>query len=263
MESHYERWSNIMSRLTDIYDEEYYGKQSAGSYHSALVVLPVIFEQLGRPASILDIGCGPGTWLKAARELLGAVQVLGVDHPRVHGSSSRLAISDKDFIGCDLVQPLELGRKFDLVLSLEVAEHLEPKFADRFVENLVHHSDSVVFSAAIPGQGGRYHVNERFPHYWVDRFNAVGFTCYDTLRPKLWLRSDVEFWYQQNILIFSRTRSERLSGLTSYRGEPLVHPHLIKQRMNRSLLQLTKLMRRSFLKAIGIPKYRNMHIEYW
>ena len=266
-----------MPTLAETYDERYYAGHSTGSYESALVVLPIVFEQLGMPASILDVGCGVGTWLKAAQDLLGNVETLGVDHPQPNrsssppGSSKRgaklgappLLIAEHEFLGADLSQPLDLGRKFDLVLSLEVAEHLEAKFAGQFVQNLVRHGDAVVFSAAIPGQGGRYHLNERFPAYWIEQFATAGFTCYDTLRPRLWLREDLEFWYQQNLLIFGRAPNERLAALPSYRGEPLVHPYLIKQRLNRGWAQLTKPLRRRLLKALGLPRYRKMHIEQW
>jgi SAM-dependent methyltransferase len=246
-----------------MYDEKYYAEQSSGSYHSAKIVLPIIFEQLGRPKSLLDVGCGTGTWLKAAKELVPELDIQGVDHPQADKDSSYLVIPQENFIGCDLTQALNLERQFDLVLSLEVAEHLEPQHADQFIANLVRHGNTIVFSAAIPGQGGVGHYNERFPEYWVEKFKAAGYICYDTLRPKLWLRTDIEVWYQQNIMIFSRLPNNYLAGLPSYRAEPLVHPILIRARMNNSLVQLTKPLRRRLLKALGFPRYRKMHIEQW
>jgi 2-polyprenyl-3-methyl-5-hydroxy-6-metoxy-1,4-benzoquinol methylase len=65
-----------------------------------------------------------------------------------------------------LIQPLDLEKEFDLVVSLEVAEHLPASAADQFVNTLVKHGKKILFSAAIPGQGGQDHLNEQWPDYW-------------------------------------------------------------------------------------------------
>jgi hypothetical protein len=98
----------------------------------------------------------------------------------------------------------------------------------------------VLFSAAIPGQGGRHHVNEQFPSYWITRFAMHGFRCFDALRPVLWHRAEVAVWYRQNLLVFSRHKA-----FPGERPAPeqydLVHPEtwlapgLIRRRIQRSL----------------------------
>jgi hypothetical protein len=125
-------------------------------------------------------------------------------------------------------------------MSLEVAEHLPEVHADRFVSLLASLSDEVLFSAAIPGQGGRHHVNEQFPSYWIRKFAAHGFRCFDFLRPMLWGRGDVDVWYRQNVIFFSRYRD--LPGeLPSPEAYDRVHPDvwgdpkLVTRRIRRGL----------------------------
>lgn len=250
-----------MPELRQIYDNAFYAEQAEGSYRSALKVLSVVLKQLGSPASILDVGCGVGTWLHAAQELLTSCEIQGVDHPGV--LNQKLQIPKEHFLERDLSTNLQLNRRFDLVISLEVAEHIDPEKATTFVGNLTRHGDCILFSAAIPGQGGTHHVNERFPSYWIEKFKAEGYTCYDTIRPELWLDPEVAFWYQQNILLFARQPESTLEGLRSFRGEPLVHPELIRRRLREGFIERSKPFRRRLLKMLGIAKYRKMHIESW
>lgn len=202
------------------YDAGFYRDIMDGSYRSARAILEFLFRH-HRPRSIVDFGCGVGTWLRAAGEL-GVDDVLGLDGEYV--DRRLLQIPAGRFRPTDLARPVpRLGRRFDLAMSLEVAEHLPAARADGFVADVASAADVVLFSAAIPGQGGNGHVNERFPSYWIARFSALGFRCYDAIRPEFWGRADVEVWYRQNALVFARTLE--LPGL---RPEPaaydLVHP---------------------------------------
>ena len=99
-----------------------------------------------------------------------------------------------------------LGRTFDLVQTLEVAEHLDEASADTFVDSLARHGDTILFSAAIPGQGGTHHVNEQWPSYWAEKFARAGYTAYDVIRPRIWADPQVQVWYRQNMLLFARSR---------------------------------------------------------
>src|SRR4029079_16068125 len=105
-------------------------------------------------------------------------------------------------------QPIDLGRKFDICLCLEVAEHIgEPRVGILF-KNLVAHSDLIIFSAAVPGQGGEHHVNEQAPSYWKALFSEHNFYCQDLLRPIIWDDSEILWWYRQNIFVASKTKLE-------------------------------------------------------
>lgn len=185
--------------MTDTpYDRTFYDVQSDGSYRSARRIVPLVLEQV-RSNSVLDVGCGVGTFLRVFTEH-GVTDIQGLDGDYV--PRDRLRIDPARFQGRDLGEPLDLGRRFDLVMSLEVAEHLDEGRADLFVENLCRHGDVVLFSAAIPDQGGTHHVNERWPSYWIAKFAAHGYRVHDTLRPVLWNDGEVEYWYRQNCLLF-------------------------------------------------------------
>ena len=176
-------------------------------------IVPVLISMV-KPASVLDVGCGTGTWLKVFA-LHGIKDLTGVDGPYVDRSS--LQIDSDRFIAADLRNPLSLGRKFDLVVSLEVAEHLPESSADAFIQSLVAHGDVILFSAAVPGQGGQNHVNEQWPQYWAEKFKTHGFYFHDVIRPLFWNNPKVDWWYKQNTFLVTRERSD--SPVVTY-----VHP---------------------------------------
>ena len=204
------------------YGRGFYSSQMAGSYTSAKLVLKALFDAY-QPESVVDFGCGIGTWLRAAREL-GVSDVLGLDGP--HVDRSLLQIQEAEFIATDLSAPTgPLPRRYDMAISVEVAEHLKKDRASGFVAEIASSADVVLFSAAIPGQTGRHHINEQFPSYWIALFETHGFKCYDLLRPQIWNEPDVEVWYRQNTLLFSR-----YATFDGQRAEPgsydVVHPEV-------------------------------------
>ena len=191
--------------------------------NAAREVLPLVFN-IRKINSVLDVGCGLGTWLAVSKDL-GVENIIGVDGEWVN--RELLEIKKEYYINHDLNKPLQLDKKFDLVISLEVAEHIEAKCAEIFIESLVNHSDFILFSAAIKNQGGQNHINEQNPEYWSKKFNAFGFEFYDILRPLIWNNQLVEYWYRQNIFIVARKGllNKKYKSIT----EPLtlVHPELL------------------------------------
>ena len=156
----------------------------------AFEILPYVFD-LFDPSSLLDVGCANGSWLHVAKQL-GVEDVFGMDGIEVEESIKFLDSSE--FLKHDLKEPIDLGRRFDMVISLEVAEHLPENSADSFVSTLVKHSDIIVFSAAVPGQGGQFHINEQWPDYWQSKFENNGFLAFDLLRDKFWDNVNVFWW---------------------------------------------------------------------
>jgi SAM-dependent methyltransferase len=187
---------------------------------SPRVALPLIFSEW-KPASLLDVGCGTGTWLQAALEF-GIATVAGVDGIQV--AQDQFLVSPNLFAPRDLTAPLNLGRKFDAALCLEVGEHLDSRHAETLVESLTAHADFVVFSAACPGQPGQHHVNCQWPVYWQRFFNQFGFVCGDSIRWRLWDVEDIQPWYRQNI--FTARRDPGEAGKEK-RIEPVVHPDML------------------------------------
>ena len=148
--------------------------------------------------SMLDVGCGTGNWLRAALDL-GVKDVFGIDGIAV--AENKFHIPKKHFSQIDLEQTWALGRRFDLVLCLEVAEHLSPGSADILVRCLTAHGDRILFSAACPGQEGQHHINCQWPGYWQAMFNKFGFRCDDSPRWQIWEENGVAPCYRQNLLL--------------------------------------------------------------
>lgn len=99
-------------------------------------------------------------------------------------------------------KPLCLDRKFDLAISLEVAEHLKESVSKRFIDSLTNLAPVVLFSATIPYQSGTSHVNEQWPKYWADIFKSKGYVGIDYLRDKIWDDERVVYWYAQNTILY-------------------------------------------------------------
>jgi SAM-dependent methyltransferase len=233
-----------------LYDRDFYDQQAAGSLASARVVLEAFFA-LAPIASVVDVGCGVGPWVRTALDL-GAANSIGLDGGYV--DRANLLIEPDRFQACDLEtenlrQALPEDRAFDAALCMEVAEHLSPARAASFVAELCLLADLVLFSAAVPGQGGTNHINEQWPEYWSQHFAASGFDCFDVLRFKLWHAEACEWWYIQNALVFARQDSAAWHALAQAAAPtrapmPLVHPRKLAQLvkneishgiMNRSL----------------------------
>jgi len=165
---------------------------------SAMEVLPHVFG-LVEPKSVVDMGCGGAAWLSACCAL-GVEDVLGIDGDYVE--LSKLKIPKHKFQAHDLRRPLVIDRTFDLVMSLEVAEHIPKENAETFVDSLVRLAPVVLFSGAIPFQGGVGHVNEQWPTYWEGLFRRHGYQVVDCVRRRVWDNDQVDTWYKQNIMLF-------------------------------------------------------------
>ena len=184
----------------NLYAREFQKLIRTGSLQSARAVVPLVMD-LVAPRSVVDVGCGSGAWLSVFAEA-GVWDVAGLegspaDPEVVDIEPSRIQV-------CDLSKPFHLDREFDLAASLEVAEHLPEDSAGSFIESLTRLAPVILFSAAIPGQGGVGHLNEQWPTYWARHFSRLGFEVCDCLRDRVWRDRRVEWWYRQNLLFFVR-----------------------------------------------------------
>ncbi len=183
---------------SDHYNKNFYELMRAGSVRSAEAILPLVLQIL-QVHSVVDVGCGDGNWL-AVFQRLGVEEILGIDGDYVN--PDLLQIPADHFQAADLSKPLRLGRVYDLAISMEVAEHLERDCAPMFVESLVRLAPVVLFSAAIPLQGGNQHLNEQWPDKWAALFREHGYLPVDFIRKHVWQNEAVEWWYAQNTLLF-------------------------------------------------------------
>lgn len=201
------------------FNAENYNEIRNGCQRSAATVVPLIMSLLN-PRTVADLGCGEGWWL---REFAAhGCTVWGVD-----GHDGQDLPFTYHAVDLEATPYVDLG-PVDLVLCLEVAEHLSAARADFLVRALTASSDTILFSAAIPGQGGIGHINEQPPRYWADRFNAHGYQVTGALRWLLW-EQDVENWYAQNLMLVAANPPAGLAHLfEGPAAEPLhvIHPVL-------------------------------------
>lgn len=179
------------------YSEKFYEEMETSSIASAEVIVPIVMD-LVSPKSVIDVGCAEGRWLSVFSK--AGAKVFGVDGVWV--KPEQLIIPKEQFQSIDIEKPFTLNRATDLVVSLEVAEHLPESSADGFIESLVKLAPVVLFSAAIPMQGGSHHINEQWPEYWSEKFSKHDYIPVDCIRRRVWDNKKVSFFYAQNIFIY-------------------------------------------------------------
>lgn len=163
-------------------------------------IVPVLI-QMFQPKSIVDIGCAYGAFLHEFNEK-GLKGILGIDGDWVN--QSKLMIDSSQFEMHDLEKKISLNKKFDLVICLEVAEHLAETCADILINNLIELGDIIIFSAAIKNQTGQNHINEQPFSYWMNKFNQKGFLFYDAFRQRFWNNTNIAWWYKQNMFLVAK-----------------------------------------------------------
>jgi SAM-dependent methyltransferase len=210
--------------------------------HSAQVLLARVQEYVG-VKSMLDVGCGLGTWLHEGQAM--GFEVAGVEGP--WSEPDKLEIDPSLVTITDLEAPIDLGRTFDLAVCLEVGEHLSDKAAPHLVNTLTSHAPHIMFSAAVPYQGGHHHINEQTHQYWIDLFAAKGFRALDIFRAKIWHDQSIHWWLSQNLLLFAREdkvqENPRLLAESKIdRPMDLVHPTVFLNRMNSASQRVRMLM---------------------
>jgi len=241
--------------MPEEYDQAFYHNTSAAG--SAAVIVPHLLALTGC-RSVVDVGCGDGTWLRTFLDH-GVEEVLGVDGDYV--DHAWLKIPADRFRSHDLSTPLDFDRTYDLAMCLEVAEHLSPERADSTIEMLCALAPVVYFSGAIPHQGGTCHINEQWQTRWVEKFEARGFAAIDCIRPLVWNREDVQFWYCQNSALFVRrdiVEKDEALRRELERTNPaywnLVHPRLFELHMRALEPETTSLRRIAPLIVPGIRR---------
>ncbi|GBR74264.1 putative methyltransferase [Candidatus Termititenax aidoneus] len=196
------------NNLGQLYNKSDHEEQATISAQKSARLILEIVKKYFMPKSVIDIGCGAGTFLKCWQDM-GVKELKGLD--LYSGDFERLLVS-KDLL--DIVDlnnfSAEKYPKYDMAISLEVAEHIQANSSKMFVNNLAKLSDLILFSAAIPFQPGTAHINCRPIQFWVDLFNAAGFDCFDCIRPAAMKNKDIEWWYSQNIMLFAKNQKREM-----------------------------------------------------
>lgn len=121
-----------------------------------------------------------------------------------------------------------MGKRVDLAISVEVVEHVSAERTEAFFDALCSAADIIVFSGAIPYQGGTHHINEQPQSIWIEHFESRDFEVYDIFRPRIWTDEDVRWWFRQNIFLFIRRGSNQIdTAVLRNLEQPLrdvVHP---------------------------------------
>lgn len=216
------------------YDSEFF-KDRSKSQQSADIVVPLL-TTFFHPRSVIDLGCGTGEWLKSFKQ--EGCRILGIDGEYVQKDNIKLEIEGEEFIARDLSvpffgkQPVKGKERFDLAVSLEVAEHLPPERAESFVYDLTCMSDVVLFSAAVPGQPGTNHINCRFQDYWESLFLSCHYKAADFLRPMIWNDHRINVIYRNNMLLYYNAKKKNIEEMVhdfpalSLPSMNAVHPEL-------------------------------------
>jgi len=250
-----------MNQAFSYYDDQFYRDQADRSYGSAVVYVNHLMNYI-RPTSVVDVGCGRGTWLKAFHEQ-GVEKCVGLDGS--WNSQQKMISQAVQFFPINLVSPSFMGDSpYDLAVSLEVAEHLPESSADKFIDFLVQLSSVVLFSAAYVNQGGDDHINEQPHTYWAAKFIERDYFPFDLFRPRFWGDSAVDFCYRQNSFLYVKKSSYIFTFLVRKGVNPIehiafmdcVHPSLYAQRSSprsmlmRSMRNITPSSVRPFVKSL-------------
>lgn len=212
------------------YTPSYYESIFEESVKSRDAVFKVLQELgvLKANMKIIDVGCGLGQWGFEAKEKFG-VDYIGLDFGV---PQHKLAIAHDQYYDHDLRKPLEailVDGKYDLVICCEVGEHLPKESADQLIDTLCRLGDTILFSAAIPAQGGIDHINEQWQSWWGSKFHERGYFAND-FRKKFLKDDNIAIWYQQNTLLYEKG-AMLFPNLHSLAMLDFVHPQMFMNLM--------------------------------
>jgi SAM-dependent methyltransferase len=196
-----------------VYDADYYRKDTdLLTAAGAKVIADSTLADL-KPSTVVDVGCGTGALLEVFRNR--GCQVFGLEYAESALEVCRERMLDVQKFDLEK-ESLAHDRRFDVAVSMEVAEHLAEASADHYVALLTSLSNSIVFTAATPGQQGIEHVNEQPPSYWISKFRGRGFDHDETISNRwksAWEASgSMAFYYHQNLMVFRRRQGTDREG---------------------------------------------------
>lgn len=191
--------------MSNVYGERYF-KSPIFDYDYGAIADAIIDQY--HPASVIEFGCGNGELTRALSNRGIFVTALdGYSNPDFFGATG-IQFKNVDLNKPEAVISLLGTAKFDLAICMEVAEHLTPNVSFDLIKSLTTVSDVVVFSAAVPGQGGDGHVNCRNRTEWHEFFLSQGFVIADTIRERIRNNTQVGLWYRLNTIDYYKKKAE-------------------------------------------------------
>jgi 2-polyprenyl-3-methyl-5-hydroxy-6-metoxy-1,4-benzoquinol methylase len=187
-----------------LYDDRFFATRTR--YHQPIERATSLLLSLSNEIeSVVDLGCGDGHWIRMLANK-GIERVLGIE-----GFEACLPyVSDLPVEIHNLEHELKCDNPFDMVLCIEVAEHLEEQYADNLIitiSNFCRLNGLLVFSAAHKGQGGVGHLNLQDKEYWTRKLQRRGFALLLHKTSKLrsqWKKAHVMKWLYQNVMVFRK-----------------------------------------------------------
>lgn len=229
-----------MDKNLKYYDDEFYQQheQWRGDYAA---VSKWIYENI--PAKLFgDVGCGNGYMISNLHKY--GRKVWGVDAAENFEQYVDKPVR-KYVKKVDLTQDVGLDTA-DAALCFEVAEHIDKRYADVLIKNIVStKAQTILFTAARPGQEGTHHINLQPKNYWLNKFGKYGY-CLDAaltekFKDDLSKTIETTTWYLDNIMVLQKCDDEKLRG--SYSNSEQMIGNL-KSRLEKAEARESELSRR-------------------
>ena len=161
--------------MNELYNEEYYKDYAGVSYHDKELWLG-IFDRIAdkiiadyNPGTVLDAGCAFGYLVSAFRKR--GVHAYGIDISNYAINQADDSIREYCCVGslCEEL-PHGLPKKYDLVTSIEILEHIPEEDGIKAIANLCRLADTIIFSSTPDDFKDNTHVNVKPQEYWATQF---------------------------------------------------------------------------------------------
>jgi SAM-dependent methyltransferase len=158
--------------------------------------LAQFIKHIIRPHNVLDIGCGPGHFVQSMNDI--GVHCIGID---IDERIQNVPNLYRDNI-------LDTKLVAHTCICLEVFEHIDSEYNDELVDKVSHmFTDTLIFTAAQPGQGGVGHINCQKPGYWDHKFTQTGLVRNTLMEEMLRLyckQGRYMGWFYNNLLVYTK-----------------------------------------------------------
>lgn len=206
--------------MQNFFGEEYYQNywtENGGTSYENLEEFQVFIRSAAEyikkeyhPQTVLDAGCAMGLLVAALRDL--GVEAYGVDLSEYAISGVREDIRPYCAVG-SLADPLpnSLPRRYDLVVSIEVLEHMPEEDGKKSIANLCTMSDQILFSSVPDDTTDPTHINLHETPYWCGLFAKQGFFSAEEKKP-LFLPRHARFFQRKSVSASVELYEEKLQN---------------------------------------------------